>query len=151
MPGYMSVSFDPEVIAASSDAASSALVLAGANSDAASAAYCKAAAASSRISARSAAWEAGSSEAVRTVKTVTDDYTILGSDGDIVCDKATQLNLSLPSGVAGSLRNIKNVGAGPVVIIGLDAVLIDGESTQTIYQGESAQLECSATNTWVIV
>lgn len=151
MPGYMSVSFDPEVIAASSDVASSALVLAGANSDAASAAYCKAAAASSRISVRSAAWEEAGAGVARTIKTVTDDYTILGSDGDIVCDKATQLNLSLTSGVAGSLRNIKNVGAGPVVIIGLGAVLIDGESTQTIYQGESAQLECSATNTWVIV
>jgi hypothetical protein len=150
MPGYGSVSFDPGVIAAASDAASSALALAGQTSDAASAAYYKAAAASSRIASRSAAWEA-TGMVPRAIKTVIDDYTILNADGDIVCQKSTQLNLTLPSGVAGDLRNIKNVGTGPVVITGPGSVTIDGETSQVLYQGESAQLECCATNTWVIV
>lgn len=150
MPGYGSVSFDPAVIAAASDAASSALALAGQTSDAASAAYYKAAAASSRIASRSAAWEA-TGVAPRAIKAVIDDYTILGTDGDIVCQKATQLNLTLPPGVAGDLRNIKNVGEGPVVITGSGSVTIDGQSSQTLYTGESAQLECYSTFTWFIV
>ena len=145
----MSVSFDPDVIEASSDAASSALLLAGANSNAASMAFDKAAAASSRIAARSAAWEHTSG--LRSVRIVTDTYTILDSDDDIVCSKATAFTVTLPGGGVGRMRNIKNIGVGTVTIAGAGSVTIDDISAQDLYQGEAMQLECSAANKWVIV
>jgi hypothetical protein len=99
MAGFKSASFNPDDVATSSDAASSALAAIAGASDAASSALvaasnalAKAAAASSKISAQSSAWEAGGTGLFAVdgdgnlepgASAATDEYYELDANSDI--------------------------------------------------------------------
>lgn len=84
---------------------------------------------------------------LRKITTVTGDYTILASDETIVCNSSSAFIVTLPATTIGMTFTIKNIGTGVVTVSGT----IDGETSQTIYQYESMQIQCIADSTWGVI
>jgi hypothetical protein len=87
---------------------------------------------------------------IRKITTVDDTYTILATDYTVVCNKATDFTVTLPTATVGQVFNIKNINTG-VVTVSLAGDTIDGEASQTIDQWECLVVQCSAANTWIIL
>ncbi|MFA5031181.1 MAG: hypothetical protein WC495_06370, partial [Patescibacteria group bacterium] len=88
---------------------------------------------------------------IRKVTTVTDTYTILNTDYTVVCNKATDFTVTLPTATTGQIFNIKNINTGIVTVDGDGADTIDGNATQSVNQWENLTVQCSAPNQWIII
>lgn len=85
------------------------------------------------------------------VRTVVDTANIAVTDETVICNKATNFIVTLPTAVVGQKFIIKNIGSGTVTIDGNSTDTIDGSLTQTIFQYESMQLQCHVANKWSIL
>lgn len=92
-----------------------------------------------------------SSGRVGKITTVADTYVILISDETIICNKATDFTVTLPTTTVGQIFTIKNINTGTVTLNGNGSDTIDGETSQEIQQWESIKLQCYAANKWVIL
>lgn len=88
---------------------------------------------------------------IKSVTTVTDTYTILSTDFTVVCNKATDFTVTLPTAVVGQVFNVKNIGAGDVTIDGAGSDTIDGSADYPLSQWGSVTVQCIASNTWVVI
>ena len=84
------------------------------------------------------------------VTTVIDTYNILAGDVTVVCNKATNFTVTLPTAVVGKIYYIINIGAGTVTVDGAGTDTISGELTQTLYQWEAIHVQCYVANKWGI-
>lgn len=106
-------------------------------------------------------WSAESASWIPTVniatiasnfKIVTDTYTILFTDGVIVCNKGTAFIVTLPPATgSGTEKRIKNVGIGTVTLEGDSNDTIDGELNQPIVTWDDLVVKDYATNKWAIL
>lgn len=87
----------------------------------------------------------------KEVTRISDTYTILASDRHIVC-LANSFTVTLPpfAEVLGRKFEIKNSGAGSIVLDGDDDELIDGLLTQTIPAGSNLPVLATITG-WIIL
>ena len=88
---------------------------------------------------------------VGKITTVTDTYSILSTDGTVVCNKLTAFAVTLPTAVAGQKFNIKNINTGIVTVYGAGSDLIDDVLTIDLEQWECVTLQCYAANKWAIL
>jgi hypothetical protein len=88
---------------------------------------------------------------IKKITTVTDTYTVLQSDETIICNKASAFTVTLPVTVIGQTFVIKNIGLGAVTVDGDSTDTINGELTQTVNQWESMQIICYAANSWGVI
>lgn len=85
-------------------------------------------------------------------KIVTDDYTILITDGVIVCNKGTALIVTLPPATgSGTVKKIKNIGAGTATLEGDSSDTIDGELNQPIVTWDDLVVKDYDANKWIIL
>jgi hypothetical protein len=88
---------------------------------------------------------------IPTVTTVTNTYQVLVTDETVICNKATNFTVTLPTAVVGQKFAIKNIGAGTVTVDGAGSDTIDGDLTQSVNQWESMQIQCYSINTWGVL
>lgn len=90
----------------------------------------------------------GGSGSGPSIQTVTTGYTIQGSDDYILASGA--LTVTCPSGLETEVT-VKNIGNDPVVLSGVNGMLIDGSPTQTItYQYNAAKLVTDGSAWWLV-
>jgi len=82
------------------------------------------------------------------ITTVNDTYTVLVSDETIICNKATNFTVTLPTATVGQQFTIKNINTGVVTVDGASTDTIDGSLTQSLIQWESFTLRCYVVNKW---
>jgi hypothetical protein len=94
---------------------------------------------------------------IRALVTVTNTYVVEVTDETIVGNKTTDFTITLFPAVTATIGQklvIKNINTGKLIVTA-DATgtpdLIDGETTQTIDQWASMQLQCNAANSWIII
>jgi hypothetical protein len=96
-------------------------------------------------------WEAGDTH-VEGILIKTATYTISATDNTIICNKTTAMTINLPAASgSGKTYLIKSIGLGAVTIDGDSSDTIDGELTQIINQWEGLNIIDYAANTWVII
>jgi len=88
---------------------------------------------------------------VVSIKTI--DYTITENDNVIVCNKSTEINITLPdcSVSVGKRFIIKNINTGIANILPDGGDTIDGESTVALDEYESITLICISENSWAVI
>lgn len=82
------------------------------------------------------------------ITTVADTYIVLVSDETVICNKATNFTVTLPTATVGQKFTIKNIGVGVVTVDGDGTDTIDGSLTQSLIQWESFGLQCYVANKW---
>lgn len=85
------------------------------------------------------------------ITTVTDTYTVLATDETVICNKATNFTVTLPTAVVGQKFTIKNIGAGVVTVDGASTDTIDGDLTQSLITWETFTVQCYAANKWGVL
>jgi hypothetical protein len=86
------------------------------------------------------------------MNTVVDTYTVLDYDDVVVCNKTTAMTLNLPAATgSGRKLTLKNIGAGRVTVDPNAVELIEGETTQTLIEGECIMIIDYDTGKWLIV
>jgi hypothetical protein len=84
------------------------------------------------------------------ITTVKGNYTVKSTDRVIVCDSSSVLTLTLKSAVGNrELYYIKNIGSANVTISAAGGDVIDGSTTATLVQYDSANLLDYRTNYWI--
>jgi hypothetical protein len=80
-------------------------------------------------------------------------YTALATDHFIVADTDAAITINLPAGVDGTEYQIKNSGTGgyDVTVDGDGAETIDGDTTQTLSDGEAIQIVFESTEEWLVI
>jgi hypothetical protein len=82
----------------------------------------------------------------------TDTYTATSDDNVIVCNKASAMTINLPAATGtGREYIIKNINTGLVTIDGNGSETIDGSTTASIMQWESAQIVDYSSGAWIII
>jgi hypothetical protein len=84
------------------------------------------------------------------ITTVTDTYTVLVTDETVICNKATNFTVTLPTAVVGQIFDISNINTGIVTVDGASTDTIDGDLTQQLLQWESMRLKCYIANKWKV-
>jgi len=87
---------------------------------------------------------------IGTITTVTDTYNVLTTDETIICNKATNFTITLPTAVVGQNFTIKNINTGVVTVDAAGTDTIDGSLNQTLNQWESFGLRCYIANKWAV-
>jgi len=88
---------------------------------------------------------------IRGIVTVDDTYIVLLTDYTVICNKATNFVVTLPTAVVGQMFMIKNINIGVVTVDGDGGDTIDGDPNVTLNQWDSVTIQCYAANKWVIV
>lgn len=82
----------------------------------------------------------------------TNDYIALPTDDVIICNKTTDMVITLPLSIGtGKRYDIKNINTGMVTVSGNSIDKIDGESTQLLSKWDSISLIDYASNEWIII
>ena len=93
----------------------------------------------------------GEVQLLGNVRVVTNTTTELADDGLIVCDRATAMTVNLLA-ATGSKRTleISNINSGIVTVTPNGADTINGEVTQSVYNGSCMVIKDYAANKWII-
>lgn len=84
--------------------------------------------------------------------TKTGNYTALATDQVIVCNRSTEMTVTLPAATgSGKTFNIKSVNYGPVIVDAYGSQTIDGELTQEVEQWENLVVIDYAAGAWGIL
>lgn len=88
---------------------------------------------------------------VERIKVVRDDYLVLSTDEIIVGNKSTDFSITLLPAEVGRYLLIKNIGIGRITITAFGIDTIDNETTQTLSQWDTLEIQCYSTNEWAII
>ena len=93
----------------------------------------------------------GEVQLLGNVRIVTNTTTELADDGLIVCDRATAMTVNLLA-ATGSKRTLEigSINNGVVTVTPNGADTINGEVTQSVYNGSCMVIKDYAANKWII-